>query len=126
MKSFHHNSNTYLLNSKINITYDELFSLSVSDFEKWVKDFRKEVKKSWVEYNQPPIRTIDDDTIVNQMIRLTDLSMDGTIQTDTMTNTDDCVIMKSPISCGSCFFPNMGKMKDINTTDMEGLSLWDY
>tara|TARA_E500000331_G_scaffold74267_1_gene69314 strand:+ start:1782 stop:3029 length:1248 start_codon:yes stop_codon:yes gene_type:complete len=34
--------------------------------------------------------------------------------------------MKSPISCGSSFFPNMGKMKDINTTDMEGLSLWDY
>ena len=60
------------------------------------------------------------------MERLTDMSLDGTVTTDTMTNTNDCVVMKSPIHCGNSFFPNMGKMKDINTTDMEGESLWDY
>lgn len=126
MKSFHHNSNEYLINSSINITFDELVDMNNEQFQEWVINFRKEVKDSWIKHNQPPIRTIDDDQIINQMVRLTDLTMDGVIQTDSMTNTDDCIIMKSPISCGSCFFPNMGKMKDINTTDMEGLSLWDY
>ena len=126
MKCFHHNSNDYLLNSKTNITYDELIGYSYDEFLQWTKDLRKEVKDSWVKHNQPPIRTMDDRSIVNQMERLTDLDVGDTIQTDTMTNSDDLIVMKSPISCGSCFFPNMGKMKDINTTDMEGYSLWDY
>lgn len=126
MKSYHHNSNDYLLNNPINITYDELLVMDDISFEKWCLEFREEVKKSWVEHNQPPIKTIDDETIVRQMERLTDMSLDGTVTTDTMTNTNDCVVMKSPIHCGNSFFPNMGKMKDINTTDMEGESLWDY
>ena len=126
MKSFHHNSNEYILNSDINITYGELFDMSNKDFVKWLDSFKSEVKKSWVDHNQPPLRTIDDRSIVQQMERLSYMSMDDTVQTDTMTNTEDLIVMKSPISCGSCFFPNMGKMKDINTTDMEGMSLWDY
>ncbi len=126
MKSYHHNSNDYILSSHINITFDELVSMDNSTFEKWVIEFREEVKRSWVDYNQPPIRTIDDKTIVSQMERLTDMSMVGTFQIDTMTNTEDCIVMKSPINCTNTFFPNMGKMKDINTTNMEGESLWDY
>lgn len=126
MKSFHHNSNDFIINSDINITYGELIDLTHSDFGKWVRRFKSIVKKSWIEHNQPPLRTIDDRSIVQQMERLTDLPMVDVVQTDTMTNSNDVIVMKSPISCGSCFFPNMGKMKDINTTDMEGNSLWDY
>ena len=45
-------------------------------------DFRREVKDSWVQHNQPPIRTIDDRSIVNQMERLTDLDVSDTVKTD--------------------------------------------
>ena len=48
MKSFHHNSNNYILNSDINITYGELFDMSNKDFGKWIDSFKSEVKKSWV------------------------------------------------------------------------------
>ena len=126
MKSYHHNSNEYLVNSKINITFDELLRFSDKEFLDWSDTLKSEVRISWLDHNQPPIRTPTDSDIVNQMNRLVDLDLKGTIQTDTMTNSEDCIVMKSPINCGSSFFPNMGKMKDINTTDLEGLSLWDY
>jgi hypothetical protein len=126
MKTYHHHSNDYLLNSSVNVTFDELIGMGDDEFRKWCLRFRKEVKRSWEEYNQPPVPTSNDDTIIRQMDRLTDMSVEGTVTEDTMTNTTDCVVMKSPISVANCFFPNMGKMKDINTTDMEGMSLWDY
>ena len=126
MKSYHHNSNDYITNSHINITFDELLSMDNSRFEEWVMEFREEVKRSWVDHNQPPIRTMDDKTILSQIERLTDMSIDGTLQIDTMTNSKDCIVMKSPISCTNTFFPNMGKMKDINTNDMDGDSLWGF
>lgn len=126
MKKYHHNSNDYLLSNSVNVFYEELVKMDDEEFRSWCLYFREEVKKSWLNYNQPPVRTIDDESIVRQMERLADLPLDNTLQVDTMTNTRDCIVMKSPIHCGNSFFPNMSKMKDINTTDMKGESLWDY
>ena len=126
MKKYHHNSNDYLLSNSVNVFYEELVKMDDEEFRSWCLCFREEVKKSWLNYNQPPVKTIDDESIVRQMERLADLSLDNTLQVDTMTNTRDCIVMKSPIHCGNSFFPNMSKMKDINTTDMKGESLWDY
>jgi hypothetical protein len=126
MKTYHHNSNDYLLSNSVNVFYEDLIKMDEEEFRSWCLDFREEVKSSWLNHNQPPVKTIDDESIVRQMERLADLSLDNTLQVDTMTNTRDCIVMKSPIHCGNSFFPNMSKMKDINTTDMQGESLWDY
>ena len=126
MKSYHHTSNDYLISSKVNITFDDLLMMSDGDFEKWVLEFRDVVKTGWLEHNQPPVRTIDDENILRQMERLTDIDLSGVLQIDTMTNTEDLLTSVSTIHCPNSFFPNMSKMKDISTTDMEGEGLWDF
>ena len=126
MKAYHHNSNDFIINNPINVCYEDIFFMSEEQFIEWCLEFREQVKISWLEHNQPPVRTIPDKDVVRQMERLTDMSLDGSVVMDSLTNSKDCVVMKSIIHCANGFFPNMAKMKDINTNDMEGDSLWDY
>ena len=126
MKTYHHTSNSYIENSKLNIDWYDLFQMSDKSFKKYVKDLKKLIKDSWIEHNQPPVKTIPDDEIVRQMKRLTNLDCSLDLQTDQLTQETDCVVMRSPISAANGFFPNMGKMKDIQTKELTGYSLWDY
>ena len=71
MKTYHHTSNSYIENSKLNIDWYDLFQMSDKSFKKYVKDLKKLIKDSWIEHNQPPVKTIPDDEIVRQMKRLT-------------------------------------------------------
>ena len=126
MSAYHHNSNSVIEQSKFNIDWYDLFQMPGNDFEKYVKGLKRLVKDSWIKHNQPPVKTISDDEIVGQMKRLTDLDCTLDLQIDELTQSRDCVVMKSPISAANCFFPNMGKMKDIQTKQLTGYSLWDY
>ena len=45
MKSYHHNSNDYLLNNPINITYDELLVMDDTSFEKWCLELERKSKE---------------------------------------------------------------------------------
>jgi hypothetical protein len=49
-----HTSNDFIIDSKVNVTFHELFKMNDKQFSKWKKDLQKIVYQSWVEYGEPP------------------------------------------------------------------------
>jgi hypothetical protein len=89
-----------------------------------VTELRDEVKTSWIEHNQPPLKAISEEAVIDQFKRLVRASSSGELVIDGLTQTRDCIVAGAPISAASAFFSNMGKMKDINSKTLDGDSLW--
>ncbi len=126
MKSYHHNSNDFLYQSEINTTFDKVYKMSDEDFENWVKDLVRTIRTSWVDHDQPPYKTKNDDSLVKDFKRLVTLDIDDVRGLDGISHRKDVLNPKSAFSTASSFFPNMLKVKDISSTDLTGLSLWDH
>jgi len=126
MKNYHHNSNDYILNSHINLTFNELRGLNEDQFLKWIDDFILEIKTSWVEHHQPPLKTIDDGKIAHQFQKINELDVSNSLVMNELTLEDNVIEVKSRFAAPNCFFPNMGMMTDNSSSTKEGLSLWDY
>ena len=124
MTEFLHVTNSFLLSSDVNIKFSQLRDMDKSEFSDWVSKLQSTVKKSWVEYDQPPIKAVSEEGIVSQYHRLVQSSSDIDLAVDGLTQTKDCILQGVPISAASSFFSNMGKMKDINSNMLEGDSLW--
>jgi len=126
MKTYHHNSNDFLLNSDINLTFDDLYLMSNEEFGDWIVEVRDRVKESWEQHNQPPTKTLNDDAIVRQFRKLTDTPVDDCLVVNGLNQRQELLNPKIPISAANPFFPNMAKSKDITSLELTGLSLWDY
>jgi hypothetical protein len=126
MRTYHHNSNSFLLESDINITFDELYLMSNEDFAEWILTLRERVKTSWIDHNQPPTKTISDDAIIRQFQRLVDTPTDDCLVINGLNQRQELLNPKLPISAANPFFPNMAKSKDITSLELTGLSTWDY
>lgn len=126
MKTYHHNSNSFLLSSDINITFDDLYVMSNDEFADWILKVRDRVKESWEVHNQPPTKTLSDDVIIRQFQKLADTSVDDVLVINGLNQKRELLNPKIPISAANPFFPNMAKSKDISSLELTGLSMWDY
>jgi hypothetical protein len=124
MNSYIHSSNEYLLKSKVNVRFADLRQYSAEQFANWVTDLRDEVRTSWLDFDQPPLKATSEDDITAQYHRLVRATSNGDLSIDGLTQTRDCIVAGAPISAASSFFSNMGKMKDINSKTLDGDSLW--
>ena len=52
----HYEKNEMLLNSPINVVFDDMLRMTNEEFEKWVIDMRKTVVELWDNHGQPPRR----------------------------------------------------------------------
>ena len=89
--NYHHSSNSYLVNSDLNLEWYDLFLMSDAKFKNYVSKLKNELKKSWQDYNQPPRKTYSDDEIISQMRRISSQSVENVLEIDDLTQTKDCV-----------------------------------
>ena len=124
--SYHATRNNYLLDSKVNITFDETHHMNKRQFGDWVKSLRKEIIYAWDKLGLPPKLGMTDDQIVRDFERLVRLDTSTLKKYDQQTNGWDCLIAPPNTGAGClAFFPNIQKTKDIQGKDLTGYSLYD-
>ena len=125
-KNYHATRNTHLLNSKVNITFDETHHMKKKEFGDWVKRLRKEIVYAWDELGIPPKLGMTDDQIVRDFERLVNMDVSKLENYDQQTNGWHCLIAPPNTGAGcTAFFPNQQKTKDIQGKQLEGDSLYD-
>ncbi len=62
----HYGKNTHLIDSDINVLFEELLEMNPDQFEQWVIDLRKSVVDIWDNENVPPRRGKEDREIIDQ------------------------------------------------------------
>jgi hypothetical protein len=126
VRDFHATRNDYLLNSKVNITFDDTHHMNKRQFADWVVSLRKEIVYAWDKLDTPPKLGMTDDQIVKDFERLVNLDVSTLKKYDQQTNGWHC--LTAPPNTGSgclSFFPNIQKTKDIQGKNLTGYSLYD-
>ena len=118
-----HTSNDFIIDSKVNVTFHELFKMNDKQFSKWKKDLQKIVYQSWVEYGEPPLVAGTTATIIRQFETLTNKSNSVSVFKDDLTLEANCIVPGVVASGINYFFPNRAKSQDLNANE-EGESLW--
>jgi hypothetical protein len=126
VKSYHSQRNTYLIDSKVNKTFDEILQLPDKAFKNWITSLSKEVIHAWDKLNSPPEKGVTDREILRQFEALSNLDVSGFLKRDEQTYAEDCILNNAKVgSACNAFFPNIGKVKDIQSTDLTGDSIYD-
>lgn len=125
-KNYHATRNDYILNSKVNITFDETHHMNKRQFGDWVMSLQKEIMYAWDKLGIPPKLGMSDEQILRDFERLVALDTSKLKNYDQQTNGWHC--LNAPPNTGAgclSFFPNIQKTKDIQGKDLTGYSLYD-
>ena len=123
---FHAQVNDYLLQSEVNKTFEEILWMSDKAFERWIVALSKEVIYAWDELGMPPEKGINDEEILRQFEGLCNLDVSRFTRRDELTYEENCIVNNAKVgSACNAFFPNIGKVKDIQNTDLTGNSIYD-
>ena len=96
------------------------------DFQNWIKKLSKKIIYGWDELGTPPEKGVTDSEILRQFETLSNLDVSQFIRRDELTYTDDCIVNNARVgSACNAFFPNIGKVKDIQSTNLTGLSIYE-
>ncbi|MDC1213860.1 site-specific DNA-methyltransferase [Rhodospirillales bacterium] len=119
--------NDYLYQSDANITFGEVIQYNDEQFREWISLLRKAVIFAWDELGIPPNGGQDEDIVVSQFNEMLRYDVGQFEREDELTFTDDCIVNTTPIgtACNQ-FFPTMLKTKDIHSSDLQGISIYDY
>ena len=121
--------NDYVINSQVNVLFEELLSMTPTQFSNWVKEMRKEILYSWDTYGCPPRTGKNENDIIDQFNKMTNYPVNQFTHTDEL-NTDgtidDVIINKARIGGeADQWFSNMMKTR-INYTEKDnGYSIYD-
>lgn len=127
MNKPYYERNDYVINSKINVLFEDLLEMTPQDFEKWVVEMRQEILHSWDTYGCPPRTGKTEQEIVEQFNRLEAFPVHEFTNSDELSDTpNDVIINKSRVGVEvDQFFSNMFKTR-INYSDKDtGYSIYD-
>tara|TARA_Y100000294_G_scaffold93313_1_gene86918 strand:- start:656 stop:1876 length:1221 start_codon:yes stop_codon:yes gene_type:complete len=125
-KTYHATKNNHMLNSKVNITFDQTLHMKKKEFDDWAKKLRGEIIYAWDELGIPPKLGMTDEQIVRDFERLVNMDVSKLENYDQQTNGYYCLIAPPNTGAGcNAFFPNQQKTKDIQGKDLTGNSLYD-
>tara|TARA_Y100001937_G_scaffold62817_1_gene86236 strand:+ start:4205 stop:5803 length:1599 start_codon:yes stop_codon:yes gene_type:complete len=120
--------NTHILESHVNITYEELVGLSDEGFVDWVKEMRREVLRIWDDYSIPPRSGgKSEQEIIAQFNKMSEYPINKFIYTDALEDqVDDTILNTSGLGVeADQWFDNMYKTR-INRSDKDdGHSVYD-
>lgn len=123
----HYGKNTHLIDSDINVLFEELLEMNPDQFEQWVIDLRKSVVDIWDNKNVPPRRGKEDRDIIDQWNKMCSYPIHKFTFTDELSDIEDDVIVntsKLGVEADQ-WFPNMYKVR-INYTEKDtGYSIYD-
>jgi len=127
MNKPYYERNDYVINSDINVNFEDLLEMTPDEFEQWVIEMRKGILDAWDTYGCPPRTGKTEQEIVEQFNRLEAFPIHEFTNTDELGNTpDDVIINKSRVGVEvDQFFSNMFKTR-INYSDKDtGYSIYD-
>ena len=90
-KNYHATRNDYILNSKVNITFDETHHMNKKQFGDWVMSLRKEIMYAWDKLGIPPKLGMSDEQILRDFERLVALDTSKLKNYDQQTNGWHCL-----------------------------------
>jgi len=121
--------NDYVINSEINVFFEDLLAMTPAEFGVWVKKMREEILHSWDTYGCPPRTGKNELDIIDQFNKMTTYPVSNFTHTDEL-NTDgtveDVIINKARIGGeADQWFSNMMKTR-INYSEKDnGYSVYD-
>ena len=119
--------NEYLLNSSINVYFEELLNMTPEEFREWVISMRKEIIHIWDNYGYPPRTGKKEEDIIEQFNKMVSYPVHTMIYSDELDDVnDDVIINKSRLGPeADQWFENMYKTR-INYSDKDnGYSIYD-
>jgi hypothetical protein len=129
-KQWFFEKNQYLLDHKINVTFDEILRMTEEEFVQWVVELRKAVVYSWDVLGIPPRMGYNKAEIIEQFyeLYLYNLKSNDLLCVDELTGQKD--LIRNSTSLGNAvnqFFPTMMKTRINYTQDVKaGKSIYDF
>lgn len=128
MKPFYE-KNVHIVNSPVNITYEEVVSKNPDEFDQWVRDVRAEVLRIWDTYGLPPRSGgKTEEEIIENFNRLSGYNTATMWRDDEEAGTTGDVLLNTAYLGVEAdqFFENMYKTRIIRTeSDTVGQSIYD-
>ena len=119
--------NDYVINSHINLNFEDLLEMTPSEFKIWVVDMRAVLTESWDKFGCPPRTGKTKSVIIKKWNEMETFPVHKYTHTDSLDSfCDDVIINKSRLGSEvDQFFENMFKTR-INYTDKDnGYSIYD-
>tara|TARA_B100000287_G_scaffold47148_4_gene42046 strand:+ start:3156 stop:4745 length:1590 start_codon:yes stop_codon:yes gene_type:complete len=119
--------NESVINSDINVNYEDVVAMTPEEFEDWVVRMRKEIVKSWDKYGCPPRTGKNEKDIVEQFNKMAEYPVHLFTHTDELSDVeDDVIINKSRLGVeADQWFSNMMKTRINYTAKDNGHSIYD-
>lgn len=127
VKKWFYEKNRELLESKVNVTFDEILAMSDDQFRQWVIDLRKTVVYLWDEKGLPPRVGYDEEEIIGQFNDMIGYPFGNFLVKDELTGEDD--VIRNTTNMGNAvnqWFPTMMKTKINYSTKGDGKSIYDF
>mgnify|MGYP003117179631 FL=1 len=126
MKKFYER-NDYVINSDVNVLFEELLSMSPSEFEGWVVRMRREITYAWDTYGCPPRTGKNENDIIDSFNKLGEYPVHLFTHTDELSNVDDDVIINKSRAGVEVdqWFSNMFKTRINYNEKDDGYSIYD-
>ena len=119
--------NDHLINSDVNVNFEDLLEMKPDEFREWVIRLRTELTEAWDTYGCPPRTGKNEDDMITSFNRMCEFPVHTFERTDELGDMEnDVIINKSRLGVEvDQFFENMFKTR-INYTDKDnGHSIYD-
>ena len=119
--------NNYVIDSDVNVLFEDLLEMTPSQFEEWVVRMRREITHAWDVYGCPPRTGKDKQDIVDSFNRLGEYPVHQFTNTDELSKVDDDVIINKSRAGVEVdqWFSNMFKTRINYNEKDEGYSIYD-
>ena len=119
--------NDHVINSDVNVNFEDLLEMTPDEFREWIIQLRKELTEAWNTYGCPPRTGKNEEDMITSFNRMCEFPVHTFERTDELGDIEnDVIINKSRLGVEvDQFFENMFKTR-INYTDKDnGHSIYD-
>ena len=119
--------NDHIINSDVNVNFEDLLEMTPDQFKDWVIQLRKELTEAWNTYGCPPRTGKNEDDIISSFNKMSEFHVHQFEFDDELSDSPkDVIINKSRLGVeADQFFDNMFKTR-INYTEKDnGHSIYD-
>lgn len=127
MKKYFYERNDRFLNSKLNVTFEEILAMTKEEFRQWCKDICNLIVENWDKHNTPPVVGLNETDMIDGFNRMTGFNSELLWDTDESTGERNVIRNKYHFGAGvNQFFPTMFKTPITVSTKIEGRSIYDF
>jgi hypothetical protein len=126
MKHFYE-KNTELIDSDVNVTFEEVLWMTEDEFRSWLSNLRTLVCDIWDKKGTPPVVGINESDIIEQFSKMPPFPVHKFLLKDELTGEENIIRNTSYIgNAVNCWFPTMMKTAITYTTKDKARSIYDY